>query len=307
LPEIQVAQAVQDSLSAKDNWLNLSQSYARELDAFKLQLGLPPDALIRLDFNELQKLASKGFQGISSGLAMVFDEDPDHLFLSPGDEQDEFFLQDRYWLEKALKNRLDLNISEGEVVDAQRKLDIAANDFLPELDLKMEAYVGESRSYGSWDLDDAELRFDRGQYALGLSLNSPFNKTPERIAYRRRLLDLGQAIRNYQRAEDTIKLEVRNELRNLAEFQEQVKIQERALEVAEWRVGATEMLLQSGRIEMRDLLDARDSLVLASDNLTDAKLNYKLSELELLRGAGILKIDNQGLVVNPQASEVQDQ
>lgn len=299
LPEIQVAQAIQDSLRAKDNWLRLSQRYARELDRFKVQLGLPPDAIIRLDSEELRRIAMEGFQDLP-GERPISEQDSDQLFLSPDDEQDEFFLQDHYWIAKAMENRLDLRIPEGRVFDVRRKLLVAANDFLPGLYLQLSGAVGGRRPIGTWNLNDAELKFDEGRYGVGLFLDSPFNKTPERIAYRAFLLQLAEEIRNYQRAEDSVKLEVRDELRNLEEFQEQIAIQEKALEVAQWRVDATEMLLRSGRIEIRDLLEARDSLVFASDSLMNAKLNYRLSELDLMKAAGILKVTHQGLFTGPR-------
>lgn len=298
LPDIQVAQAMQDGLRARDNWLRLSQSYARQLDSFKQSLGLPPDARIRLDQQELTRLSLAGFQGIPSNDKST-DQDPEQLFLSPDDEHDEIVLNDRLWLEKALANRLDLRIEEGGVADAGRKVKVAADGFLPGLDMELKGTLGDTRPYGSFDLDDARFRLDRGRYIVNLNLDSPFNKTSERIAYLKRLLALDQAIRNYQRKEDDVKLEVRNQLRSLFENQEQVSIQEQALEVARWRVAATEMLLQSGRIEMRDLLDARDSLVAASDDLTAARMNYRLSELELMRDAGMLRVSNLGLFPVP--------
>ena len=44
LPGIEVGEALQDELSARNRWISSRASYRRRLDGFKLQLGLPPDA-----------------------------------------------------------------------------------------------------------------------------------------------------------------------------------------------------------------------------------------------------------------------
>jgi len=48
LPEIQVDQALQDELRARSNWVKAQQRSADAVDRFKLTLGLPTDARIRL-------------------------------------------------------------------------------------------------------------------------------------------------------------------------------------------------------------------------------------------------------------------
>lgn len=56
LPEIQVDQAVQDELRARNIWVASRQQYGRNLDRFKTLIGLPTDAAIELDPGELSLL-----------------------------------------------------------------------------------------------------------------------------------------------------------------------------------------------------------------------------------------------------------
>ena len=58
LPEIQVDQARQDELRARDRWITATASHQNSLDNFKVTLGLPIDAGIALDPEELDRLAA---------------------------------------------------------------------------------------------------------------------------------------------------------------------------------------------------------------------------------------------------------
>ena len=57
LSEIQVDQAKQSELSARNRWISTQQRYEQQLDSFRVTLGLPPDANVELDRAELDHLA----------------------------------------------------------------------------------------------------------------------------------------------------------------------------------------------------------------------------------------------------------
>ncbi|MHC4115850.1 MAG: TolC family protein [Planctomycetota bacterium] len=95
--------------------------------------------------------------------------------------------------------------------------------------------------------------------------------------------------------EDKIKLAIRNELRDLFATRESLQIQAKAVLVAEKRVKSVNLFLEAGRAEIRDLLEAQDSLLSAQNSLTAAVVSYRVAELELQRDIGLLKIDEKGL------------
>ena len=76
LREIEVDQARQDVLRARNGWILATQDYERQLDRFKVLLGLPTDANIGLDFGELSLLASRASAalGLESGATYNADE-----------------------------------------------------------------------------------------------------------------------------------------------------------------------------------------------------------------------------------------
>lgn len=198
-------------------------------------------------------------------------------------------------IQLALAHRLDLRIARGEVYDAQRAVVVAADALRPEITLFGSAQAGQSRSLSSAGSDDARLDFDEGFYSALLSADLGLERTAERNAYRESYLDMEAAVRSLQAKEDEIKLEIRGGLRDLLEFRESIRIQAQAVRLAEKRVRSTNLFLQAGRAEIRDLLDSQEDLLSAQNALNDAIVNYRMTELGLQRDLGMLEIDAQGL------------
>jgi outer membrane protein TolC len=63
------------------------------------------------------------------------------------------------------------------------------------------------------------------------------------------------------------------------------------------------MSLEAGRAKIRDILEAQEALLSAQNALTAAVINYRLTELELQRDIGLLKVNEKGLwqEFNPEA------
>lgn len=300
LPEIQVDQALQDELRARDRWIGTRAGYARQLDALKLTLGLPPDADIALDAADLTRLteaaAADGRESaggvdeqVPPGDAPVVLEPPPHLPEGPlGMTPEAAVLM-------AFERRLDLRVLRGRVEDAARDVRLAADALRPGLDLSAGASLGEGRSVGSAGNGDASVRLDQGSYSLAAELDLPWERTAERNAYRTSLIDLDQARRSLEQRGDRIKLDVRNGLRDLLENTEGVKTQARAVAVARRRVHSTNLFLQAGRAQIRDLLEAEEDLIAAQNQLTAALVSRRLAELELQRDLGVLQVSDTGL------------
>ena len=301
--QIEVDRALQDELSARQRWITAQQSYERALDRFKLTLGLPVDAEIELDRDELDRLAKL----VRDALPEPKDEQVQGEDALPADAPVTLVAPDRQGagpleleesdaIDLALKHRLDLRVAEGDVYDAQRQVVVAADALGAELTLLGRARTGQSRSLSSTHSPDAfDPRFDQGFYDTLLTLDLPLERTSERNAYRNRLIDLQRAVRNYQQTEDQVKLDVRNILRDLLENRESLHIQASAVALAQERVRSTDLLLQAGRGSIRNALDAKDSLVQSQNSLTAALVNYLVAEWQIQRDMGVLEVNEQGL------------
>ena len=195
----------------------------------------------------------------------------------------------------ALEHRLDLRVAAGRVHDAQRTVVVAADQLRADVTLLGSGSAGARRTLDSVGLDNSILRPDEGVYSALATIDLPLERTAERNTYRTTLIRLEQAVRDVQELEDSIKLELRNGLSRLLEARETIQIQAEAVRVAQRRVASTNLFLEAGRVEIRDVLEAQDALVNAQNALTTALVGYRVNELALQRDLGLLQVDERGL------------
>ncbi|KPJ56676.1 MAG: hypothetical protein AMS16_01980 [Planctomycetes bacterium DG_58] len=309
LDDIQVGQARQEELRGRDRWISAQQSYARSLDSFRITLGLPPDARVDLDRKELDRLAETA----RAVLAKTSDEAPAgprraeaEAEAVPADAKIELVPPSREGggalemepdkaVRIALARRLDLRTAQGRVYDSQRGVIVAADALRAGVELEGAGGFGESRSLGSADQSNARIRPEKGSYGLGVLLELPFERTAERNTYRESYISLERAVRSAQELEDEIKLEVRDALRKLLRSREGFRIQAQAVKLAERRVTGTQLFLEAGRAQIRDVLEAQEALVSAQNELTAALVDYRVAELELQRDMSVLEVNEKGL------------
>jgi outer membrane protein TolC len=196
----------------------------------------------------------------------------------------------------AFDNRYDLKVADGKVYDAQRAVVVAADALGAELTFLGSANIGSRRNLAN-DATSDNSRFvaNRGVFSTLLTLDLPLDRTTESVDYQNSLISLEQAVRTVQTTEDTIKTEIRNTLRDLLEARENMYIQAKAVSVAEKRVKSVNMFLEAGRAQIRDLLEAQDSLLSAQNSLTASVVNYRTAELTIQRDAGVLEVNETGL------------
>jgi outer membrane protein TolC len=139
-----------------------------------------------------------------------------------------------------------------------------------------------------------------------LSLDLPIERTRERDAYRSSLINLERSTRNVQTLENTIKEQVRTELRTLLQSREDLKIQAQSVVLARRQVKMVTLFLEAGRRQIRDLLDAQDARLSAENGLTSAVIRYRTAELQLQRDLGVLMITNKGLWREYSPGETRD-
>ena len=300
---IQVDQAVQNELRARNRWIVAMQNYERSLDDFRILLGLPVDAKIELDEGELDKLDEQVSASIVDLSKFAVDPneevppaDAEVEIEQPSDEGAGPFEIDRTLATRlAFENRLDLRVVQEKVFDAQRGVIFWADRLGAELTFLGSASAGGRRTVGSATSEDARIRLNEADLSGLLTLDLPLERVAERNDYRNSLIGLERAVRNVQSLEDQVKLEVRSRLRVLQSTRETLQIQARAVQLAEKRVSSTDMALEAGRAQVRDSLEAQEALVSAQNDLTAAVIKYRMTELELQRDIGLLKVDEQGL------------
>ena len=259
-----VDETEQDVLSAESSWVTDQQLYEGLLDEFKVTLTLPTDAEIELDPNELKALENIG--------------------ISPVDYTTEMAIETaRHW-------RLDLANRADTVEDAERRLELEAEGLGLQLDFTSSMNVGSTP-----ETQVERLEFHKGIYSLGLEADLPFDRKAQRNNYRRSLLDLELAIREYEDYEDGIELDMRSTLRGLRAKADQYRIQQMALVLAQRRKDTQEMLLSIGQGETRLLLDAEGAILSAQNRVMSALVNHAVAKLGFYRDVGILQVKPDGM------------
>ncbi len=264
LTESDLARTVQAELNSLDSWNNSVRAYSESLDQFKIQLGLSTDAMVVLDDNELEELRERGLI-----MPVVVAEDA---------------------IDVALATRLDYYTTMDQVEDAERRLYVASNALLPDLDLILTANVDTKPGMDRF----SELDFRRARWNAGFDLSLPVDQKSERNAYRSALITYERAIRSLELSEDNIKLEVRRAWRELEQAERSFQIRMIGVEVNERRVEEQELLAQAGRATTLDQVDAQNDLVSARNALTAALINHTIARLEFFRDMGILYIKENG-------------
>ena len=310
LPENQFDQAVQDELAARDNWIAARQNYQTSLDAFKILIGLPPDANVVPVQDELVKLQKNGENLGGKGNVTDYAEgqtpaadtpidlrEPDNSNAGP------YEIDEAKAIQLALHNRPDLKNSLDKIQDAQRAVVIAEDALRAELTLGGRVSAGEGRSLAQANRDNGDFLLNRASYSAPLTFDFGWERTRERNNYRNSLIALEKAVRDFQNEEDQLKQSIRSTLRNLLEKRSSVVIQRQAVKLAERRVDSTSLLLQAGRAEMRDVLEAQNALLSAQNQMVSALVSYRLKELELQRDLGLLNVTADGVWKETDLSE----
>ncbi len=263
LPKFQVDQVEQDLLESDDARQRARNQYETSVDRLKLDLGIPVGVDVKLDDSDLDALRKAGPQAVEQTRAEG--------------------------LRLAALRRLDLRSEFDREVDARRRVLVSRDALRAGIDLRVG---GDLRTPGEQPLDFGSADASGN---LGLDIDLPLERTNERNAYRRALIDAGRAKRDRERFEDTVAFEVRDAYRTLAQAARSYEIQEVSLKLAERRVESTQLLLELGTAQTRDRLEAEDALVRARNALTASLVDHALARLGLERDVGILRVDAQGM------------
>ncbi len=259
---IDVDQARQAELSAKNNYVNAVANYLNSMDQFKIELGLPIGEQVHLRDDALVDLQNLGLipLRVSTDLA--------------------------YRIATERQARILNAIDQFE--DSKRKIKVAVNRLLPDLNILADASLDSDRptDYTRFNANDVRA-------GVGVELNLPIDRLRERNNYRATLISFESELRSLSLTLDTLKDGIERGLRTLEQRRQTYEIQQGALKVANRRVIAAGQLLEAGRAEVRDLVDAQDAQVAAQNAVTQALVSYQDEMLRLLLEVGVLETESE--------------
>ena len=201
----------------------------------------------------------------------------------------------------ALDSRLDLMNRRGLVMDARRRLEIAANRLEGTVDILVE---GELNTQPLFDGDNpTDFRTKDSNYRVGVGITTPLDRRRERNDYRAAQIGYQRTRRNFMAAEDQVKLDVRRELRRALAEQKKFESNRRALRVAarelDQAIEFGDLPEAAGGGQGLNISRALDNILMAQNELIEAWVDYETARLNLYRDMGVMEIDEQGHWVEP--------
>ncbi len=203
----------------------------------------------------------------------------------------------------ALKNRLDLMNRRAFVMDARRRIEIAADRLEAGLDIVAEGAIDTPPLAGNDRPFD--FRAARSACRLGLVVTTPLDRRRQRNDFRAAQIAYQRARRNFIAAEDQVKLDVRYNLRRLTMERRFFEISRRALRVA---VKELDQAIEQGERINGDrggengngqqglnIPRALDNLLDAQDELIETWVDYETARLKLARDTGTMQVDAEGV------------
>ncbi|HUG94347.1 MAG TPA: TolC family protein [Planctomycetaceae bacterium] len=209
----------------------------------------------------------------------------------------------------ALHNRVDLMNVRAQVMDARRRIEIAANQLEAVLNVRAE---GDLRTppLGSGNNRPFNFRGDQSEFRVGVQFTAPLDRIDERNDYRAALIDYQQARRSYMEFEDNVKFQVRAAHRNLLVLRENFELARQAVRIAALQLdSAVEETLAPARAadpivgggagsSAFNLLDALNNVLNAQDALIRTWVDYERNRLNIYRDMGIMIVDERGVWVD---------
>ncbi|MBI2925848.1 MAG: TolC family protein [Verrucomicrobia bacterium] len=259
-PLVEVDQARQAELGAKNNYVNAVAGYRNALDQFKIKLGLPLGEKVFLDDAALSEMEQSGLVPVPL--------DPDAAY------------------RLAVQKQLQILNAIDQFEDSQRKVRLAADRFKPDLNLIANASLDSERP-----TDYTTFNPDQIRAGVGLELDLPIDRLRERNNYRATLVSFEAELRDLTLTLDNLKDSIQRGLRTLEQRRQNYEIQQVALKLADRRVASTTILLQAGRAETRDLIEAQDAQIAAQNAVTGARVAYQEARLQLMLDIGALQTE----------------
>ena len=265
LSPTQEDQAEQNLLSSQISFEQTQLAFSQALDNFKITLGLPISQALNLDYpGDLQRLNRAGPQplpvseSVANSMSLVADTG-------------------------LLKSRAGAR-------DADRDVEIAKDNFMPQLDLELAASAP-----GTKTAQPGRIQTHHHTRRAKLTFNTNLDQTDQRNAYRNALIARDRSQRSLAETKDNVTLNVRNSIRSLKQSRQSFSLQAKSVEIAQRRTALIAIQRKEGQgASTRDVLEAEAALNSSLNGLTSSLVNYTITRLNFLASLGMLDVDAGG-------------
>lgn len=189
----------------------------------------------------------------------------------------------------ALTLRWDLANQRERLADTWRQIKLASDDLRSILNWNVSQRI-QTRS----DVNRVfEFTFDDSSTNIGLSFDTPLNRFSQRNNFRNALISYHRALRGLMQSEDQIKLDVRDDLRQLGLDRTQYDIAVASAALAYERVISTRLQLQLDieNVAARDFLEAQQAYTTSLSAVASEHIGYLNDRIQLFLDLEQLEVD----------------
>jgi len=192
----------------------------------------------------------------------------------------------------ALAARLDLMNARGDLADEWRGIKLAGDDLKSILNLQARQRLrtdNDSNKASNFDFDETRTE-------LSVTLDTPLNRRAQRNRFREQLLNYQLSRRAVMSLEDSIKQNIRSDLRALTLAEEQYLLGIASAALAYERVISTELQLRLGvaNVKARDFLEAQTAYSNSLSTVASRHIGHILSRIRLFVDLEQLEVDDIG-------------
>jgi hypothetical protein len=201
----------------------------------------------------------------------------------------------------ALVQRLDLMNERGVLADRWREIKLAADELRSRLDLRASQTIGTRQNRPlDFSLDNADTR-------LQVAWDLPLNRKRDRNLFRRALIGYNAELRRLQQTEDTIKLDIRRQLRNLeqARYQYPIAVAQAALSQEQVLSTRLQLILGSPDVRAIDLVLAYNDSREALGAMFNRRVGYLLERARFSLELEVMMLDDTGFWPDINAPQYQ--
>jgi hypothetical protein len=199
----------------------------------------------------------------------------------------------------ASNHRMDAKNNRAALVDVWRAADLARDDLRTDLDLVL------SGDLGSDSMKAGQFKSDESSWSVGLELDTPLAKIRERNRYKEALIRYQQSRRSYLAFEDTLLRAFREHLRLSNLYELNFELNRAAVRGAIAQVDLARLRLeeppkpgrsaQFGATTARDLVNALNDLLDASNSFLDVWIGYEAMRMRYAYDLGQMKLNKSGI------------
>ncbi|WP_316830866.1 TolC family protein [Pedobacter aquatilis] len=188
-----------------------------------------------------------------------------------------------------LANRTEVKLlnNQDKLLNLQRKAYLA--EYYPSLSLTGN-YTYSSQSDGFDFLKSNAAAIGYGASAVGLTLKVPiFNGFLTRSKVRQANVDILKAKEDRKESVNSLNLAYENAKIQLRDNLNTINAQRKNVDLAQEIYKSTQNNYNNGLATLTDLLDTENSLTASQNSYTQALLNYKIAEIQLIKSNGNIK------------------